>query len=40
MDEVRAYEISKVSMRFAEYITQLYVKFTFFFNPRQISPFF
>lgn len=30
MDKVRADKISKVSMRFAQYVTQLYVKFTFY----------
>lgn len=30
MDKVRAYQISKVGMRFAQYVTQLYVKFTFY----------
>lgn len=30
MDKVRADKISKVSMRSAQYVTQLYVKFTFY----------
>lgn len=30
MDKVRAYKIPKVSVKFAQYVTQLYVKFTFY----------
>lgn len=40
MDKVRLYKILKVSVRFAQYITQLYLKFHFIYVPWTISLFF